>query len=120
MQNENINGLNIFENAFLYTAYADGTAFFLKDEKAVTELMKTFDIFSTFFGLKPNKNKCEIAGLCALKGVTLALCGMECIDLMFNAIKIPGVYYSMIKISKTEKNYKSSFKIEKPLKLWRM
>ena len=103
MQNENINGLNIFENAFLYTAYADGTAFFLKDEKAVIELMKTFDIFSTFFGLKPNKNKCEIAGLCALKGVTLALCGMECIDLMFNAIKIPGVYYSMIKIRKPRK-----------------
>ena len=25
--------------------------------------MKTFDIFSTFFGLKPNKSKCEIAGL---------------------------------------------------------
>ena len=60
MQNENINGLKmhglkIFENAFLNTAYADGTAFFLKHEKAVTELMKTFDIFSTFFRLKPNK-----------------------------------------------------------------
>ena len=89
MQNENINGLNIFENAFLYTTYADDTTFFLKDEKSVIELMKTFDIFSTISGLKPNKSKREKAGLGALKGVKLALCGiMESIDLMFNAIKI--------------------------------
>ena len=42
MQNENINNLNIFENTFLYTAYAEDTTFFLKDEKSVMELMKTF------------------------------------------------------------------------------
>ena len=77
MQNENINGPNIFENIFLYTAYADDATFFLKDEKSVIESMKTFDIFSTFSGLKPNKSKCEIAGLGALKGIKLAFCGME-------------------------------------------
>ena len=54
--------------------------------------MKTFDIFLTFCGLKPNKSKCEIAGLGALKGVNLVLCEMEWIYLMFNAIKILGVY----------------------------
>ena len=68
-QNENINGLNIFEKTFLYTAYAYDTTFFLKDEKSVIELMKTIDIFLTFSGLKPNKSKCEKAGLGALKGV---------------------------------------------------
>ena len=31
--------------------------------------MKTIDIFLTFSGLKPNKSKCEKAGLGALKGV---------------------------------------------------
>ena len=56
--------------------------------------MKTFNIFSTFSGFKPNKRKCEIAVLGALEGVELALCGMKCIDLMFNAIKILRVYYS--------------------------
>ena len=94
IQNESINGLNIFENTFLYTTYADDTTLILKDENLVIELMKTFDTFSTFSGLKPNKSKFEIAGLGALKGVKLVLCGMECIDLMFNAIKILGVYYS--------------------------
>ena len=52
----------------------------LKDEKSVTELMKTVDIFSIFSGLKPNKSKCEVAGLGALKGVKIALCGIECTD----------------------------------------
>ena len=30
LQNENINGFHVFEKAFLYTAYADNTTFFLK------------------------------------------------------------------------------------------
>ena len=121
MQNENINGLNIFENTFLYTAYADDTTFFLKDKKSVIELMKTFDIFSTFSGLKPNKSKCEIAGLGALKGVKLALCGMECIDLMFDAIKILGVYYSYDKNFENQENFINLvLKTEKLLRLWRM
>ena len=45
----------------------------------------------------------EIAGLGALKGVKLALCGMECIDLMFNEIKILGVYYSYNKNLESKK-----------------
>ena len=84
MQNENINGLNIFEKTFLYTAYATYTTFSLIDEKSVIELMKTFDIFWTFYGLKQNKSTCEIAGVGALKGVKLVFCGMKCIDLIFN------------------------------------
>ena len=69
MQNENTNGLNIFENTFLYTVYADDTTIFLKDEKSVIELMKIFDIFSIFSRLRPNESQCEIAGLGALKRV---------------------------------------------------
>ena len=55
--------------------------------------MKTFDIFLTFSGLKPNKSKCKIAGLGCMKGVQLALFGMEYIDLMFHAIKVLEFYY---------------------------
>ena len=40
MQNENINDLHIFENTFVYTAYADDTIFFLKDEKSEIEPVK--------------------------------------------------------------------------------
>ena len=69
MQNQNIISLNTLKKTFLYTAYADNTTFFLKDGKSVIELMKTFEIFSTFPGIKLNKSKYEIAGLGALKRV---------------------------------------------------
>ena len=68
VQNEDIDGLNIFEKTFLYTTYADDT-FFLKYKKSVIKLKKTFGIFLTFSVTKPNKSKCEIADLGALKGV---------------------------------------------------
>ena len=43
--------------------------------------MNVFDTFSIYSGLKPNSSKCEIADIGVLKGVSLELCGMECIDL---------------------------------------
>ena len=49
-----------------YTTYADDIPFFLKDTESLTEVMKVFDLFSSFSGLKPNKSKCEVAGIGAL------------------------------------------------------
>ena len=93
-ESKKINGLNMFDKTFLYTAYAEGTTFFLKDTKSVIELMNIFDTFSKFSGLKPNKSKCEISGIGALKGVQVAFCSMRCIDLVSNIVKISGIYYS--------------------------
>ena len=45
------------------------------------EVMNAFDKFSLVSSLKPNEAKCEIAGIGVLKGVSLALCGKDCIDL---------------------------------------
>ena len=50
------------------TAYVDDTTCFIKDKKSVIELMKVFDIFSTFSGLKPDESKCRIPGLGAERG----------------------------------------------------
>ena len=93
-ESKKINDPNIFDETFLCTAYADDTTFFFKDTKSVIELMNIFDIFSKFSGLKSSKNKCEIVGIGALKGVQEALCGMRCIDLVSNIVKILGIYYS--------------------------
>ena len=52
--------------------------------------MNAFDKFSLFSGLKPNKAKCEIADIGARKGISLAVCGMDCIDFyeyIFHIIK---------------------------------
>ena len=56
--------------------------------------MNIFDTFSKFSGLKPNKSKCEIAGIGALKRVQVAICSMRSIDLVSNIVKILGIYYS--------------------------
>ena len=67
----------MLEHDFLYTAYADDTTFFVKSQTSVIEILKVFDKFSKISGLKPNKSKCEIAGIGALKGARVAHCGMQ-------------------------------------------
>ena len=89
-QNKDIHGLTFFDHTFLYTAYADDTTFFLKDKESVKKVMNVFDTFSTYSGLKPS----EIAGIAILKGVSMELCGMECIDLTKNSVKILGIHFS--------------------------
>ena len=67
--NPKIKGLNIFKHEFLYTAYADGTTFFLKDRNSIIELMNALNTFYNFSVLKLNKTKLEIAGISVLNRV---------------------------------------------------
>ena len=83
-------GLNIFYHCYLYSAYADDTTFFLKDVNSVKEMVNSFHIFSHFSGLRPNLSKCEIADIGVLKGVKVVVCGIQCVDLVLNTIKILG------------------------------
>ena len=64
----------------MYSAYADDT-FFVSGENSVIKVMNAFDRFFILSGLKPTKEKCEIIGIGALKGVSLAVCLIDCIDL---------------------------------------
>ena len=83
--------------------------------------MEAFDIFSSFSGLKPNKPTFEVAGIGALKGAEMALCGMKCIDLRLNTVKTLGIHFSYNKKSENDKNFLEQItSIEKVLKLWRM
>ena len=95
-------GIELFQHEFLYTAYADDTTFFLKDKNSIILLSDVFRNFSLFSGLKPNKSKCEIEGIGVLKGVQVALCGMQCIDLNESTIKILGIHYSYNKTLENE------------------
>ena len=73
-----------------------------------------------FSGLKPNLTKCKIAGIEALKGVQLAVCGMKCIDLCNEAMKILGTYLSYNNTIKEEPNFpKVVSGVYIVLKLWR-
>ena len=120
-QNKDIHGLSFFDHTFLYSAYADDTNFFLKGNETVKKVMNVFDAFSIYSGLKPNKSKCEIAGISVLKGVSMELCGMECTDLTNNSLKIIGIHFSYNQKIEIEENFINLIKkIEKVLKIWRI
>ena len=87
-ETSNIEGFEIFQKKFIFTAYADDTTFFLKNTESVINLLEIFKHFSHFSGLRPDKSKCEIASIRVLKGVKVALCGMRCVDLHEGTIKI--------------------------------
>ena len=56
--------------------------------------MNELNTFSNFSGLKPNKTKCEIAGISVLNGVQVALCRMKCVNLNNETVTILGVHFS--------------------------
>ena len=43
---------------------------------------------------KPKCEKCEIAGIGALKSVKVVVCGMKYVDLCKDTIRITGVHFS--------------------------
>ena len=119
-ETSNIEGFEIFQRKFIFTAYADDTTFFLKNTESVINLLEIFKHFSQFSSLKPNKSKCEIAGIGVLKGVKVALCGRKCVNLHEDTIKILGIHYSYNKQLENDENFKKYIaKIENVLKLWR-
>ena len=71
-------------------------------------------------GLKPNLYKCKSAGIGALKGFKVRICGIKCIDLTKEAVKILGVLVSYDKNLQLENYFrKTILNIEKILKIWR-
>ena len=119
--NENTHDLNIFEHEYLYTTYADDTTFFLKDISSIKVVLKDLQCFSSFSGLHPNFTKCEIAGIGVLKSVNVALCGMKCLDLTKECIKILGGHISYNRKLQDNKNFCDTVKnITNVIKLWRM
>ena len=83
--------------------------------------MNELDIFSNISGLKPNTTKCEIADIGVLNGVQVALCGMKCVNLNNETVKILGAHFSYNKNLEQYKNFSEHIlKIESILKLWRM
>ena len=67
--------------------------------------MSELNSFFKFSGLKPNKIKCKIAGICGLNGVQVALCGMKCVNLNNETVKILGVHFSYNKNLEQDKNF---------------
>ena len=104
-KNPRIKCLYIFDHCYLYSAYADGSTFFIKDINSIKKMVNSFHIFSRFSGLRPNLSKCEIAGIRVLKGVKVAVCSIQSVDLVLNTIKILGSHFSYNEKLKKERNF---------------
>ena len=78
-------------------------------------MVNSFHIFSCFSRLRPNLSKCEIAVIGVLKGVKVVVCGMQCVDLVLDTIKILGTHFSFNEKLKEEIN--SCWRV---LKLWKL
>ena len=89
-----VKGINIFEHTYLYSVYTEDTSFFLRHKRSIKILINTFAIFSKYSGLKPNHEKCKIAGIGMLKSVKVAVCGMKCIYLCNDTINITEIHFS--------------------------
>ena len=116
--NPDIKGLQ-FLAILSYTLLMQMILPFLRNEKsAATEVIKTFEKFSLYSGLKINNAKCEIASIGVKKGAKLALCRVKCIDLASNVIIISGIYFYYNKKLEQEKNFFNHIvKIQNILKL---
>ena len=90
--NSSIKGIQVFDNVFLYTTYAYDSTFFLKNLASVKKLLDIFSCYSKHSGRKSNFSKCEIAGIGFLKGNDVTMCGIKCVNLQVNTIKILGIY----------------------------
>ena len=95
--------------------------FFLESKESVEEFVKTFTLFSSFSGLKPNISKCQICGLRPLKGVEMAVCGMQSFNITRDIIKILGIYFSYNMNLVNQKNYCQAIaNIHGIFKLWKI
>ena len=76
--------------------------------------------FLNFSGLRPNLDKCEVAGIGVLNNVNVALCGMKNINLTKESIKILGVHISYNKKIQDDSNFAKAIKnLCYVIKLWR-
>ena len=97
-----------FLTVFLYTTYADDSTFFLKDLASVKNLLDVFSHYLKYSGLQLIFSKCEITGIGSLKGVEVAVCGIKCVKLKVNTIKILGIHFSYNNKLNLEKKFLTS------------
>ena len=76
-------------------------------------------MFKQFSSLKVNFDKSDLCGIGAKKGVEGAFCGVKCLNLLLNSIKILGVHFSYFQSLYNVRNYLTVLKsVQEVLNLW--
>ena len=84
-------------------------------------MVNSFHIFSRFLALRLNLSKCEIAGIGVLKGFRVAICGIQCVDLVLDTIKKLGTHFSYNEKLKEERNFCLIIaNTQRVLKFWKL
>ena len=96
-----IKGIKVFDYVFPYTA----CAIFPQRFASVKKILDIFSYYSKYSSLKPNVSKFEIAGIGSSKGVEVAVCGIKCVKVKVNTIKILGIHFSYNNKLNMEKNF---------------
>ena len=116
-----IKGLNVCNFEYKLTAFADDTTFFSSDLDSIKVILERFKVFSRYSGLAANTDKCEICGIGVKRGVNIALCGMKCVNLTNDSIRILGVHFSYDQEIVKGKNFLNVIEsIENVIAVWRM
>ena len=88
---------------------------------SLKEMVNSLHKFSRFSGLRPTLSKCEIAGIGVLKGVKVAVCGIQCVDLVLDNTKILATHFSYNEKLKEERNFRLiTANTQRVLKLWKL
>ena len=75
---------------------------------------------SQYHGIKVNRSKCEVSGIGVMQGVKITLCGVECVNLLTNAIKILGIGFLYNKKLENENNFLDHItKLQKVMNIWK-
>ena len=76
-------------------------------------------MFKQFSSLKMNFETSDLCGIGAMKGVEGAFCGVKCLNLLSDSIKILGVYLSYSQSLYNDRNYLTVLKsVQEVLNLW--
>ena len=103
--NHKVEGVRIFGHEIKISAFADDVTYFLANLNSLEELLRLLAMFKQLSSLKVNFEKSDFCGIGAMKGAEGAFCGVKCLNLLSDSIKILGAHFSYSQSLYNDRNY---------------
>ena len=114
-----IEGIRIFSHEIKLSAFADDVTYLLRNLNSLEELLRLLAMCKQFSSLKVNFERSDLCDIGAMKGVEGAFCGVTCLNLLSDSIKILGVHFSDPQSLYNDRNYLTILKsLQEVLNLW--
>ena len=89
--NSSVKGIKVLNYVFLYIAYAYDSTSLLKNLASLKKLLDIFSYYSKHSGRKSIFSKRGVIGIGSLNEDEGAACGIKCVNLKVNTVKILGI-----------------------------